>query len=161
MNERIQEWAANCLFLVPCFLWCRMLNGDGPFPHLPSRHCRIYGLHAPVMKLAYGILLPQACKCLELCVYISRATVWKSRKQTDSKEFAGQAATASSFGGLILCLCTSYLDFDVAPVFLTLISLVRCFQVGFSVRNPHSRSVYRKWRVSKGCLTHGTSETFP
>lgn len=70
MNERIQEWAASCLFLLP-----RVLNGDGPLLHHPSCHYRIYGLHALLVKLFCGILLPQACECLELCVYISRATV--------------------------------------------------------------------------------------
>lgn len=57
---------------------------------------------------------------------------------------------------VILCL-----DSYVALVFLTFISLVRCFQVGFSVRNPHGRGVYVKRWVSKVCLTQRTSETFP
>lgn len=149
------------LLLVPSFLWWRVLNSAGPFLDLPSSHRRIYGLHAPVVKLACGILLPQACECLELCVYISRATVWKPREQTDSKEFRGQAATASSFGELLSCLYIPYLDSHVASVFLTFISLVRHFQVGVSVRNLHRRGVYMKWWVSEVCLTHGTSETFP
>lgn len=66
----------------------------------PGTH-RIYGLHVPVVELACGIFLPRACGCLELCVYISRATVWKLREQTDSKEFTGQTTVASSFRGLI------------------------------------------------------------
>lgn len=52
-------------------------------------------------------------------------------------------------------------DSHVASVFLTFISLVRCFRVGFSVKNLHRRGVYMKRWVSKVCLTHGTSETFP
>ena len=114
-----------------------------------------YRTYGPVVESVWGILLPQACECLESFVYISRATVCKLREQTDSKEFAGQTAAASSFGGLILCL-----DSCVAIPFLNFISLGRCFQVGFSVRNPLRRGVYMKWWVSKACLTQGTSETF-
>lgn len=69
------------------------------FRTTPSCLERIYGLHAPVVKLACGLLPPQAGECLELCVYISRATVCKLREQTDSKEFTGQAAVTSSLEG--------------------------------------------------------------
>lgn len=140
MNERIQEWAASCLFLLP-----RVLNGDGPLLHHLSCHYRIYGLHALLVKLFCGILLLEACECLELCIYIPRATVWKLREQKDSKAFTGQAATASSVWGFTLCLCILYIGSSVASPFLTCISLVRCFQVGFSLRSPHKRGVYLKW----------------
>lgn len=155
----------NGLPVASCL--CPVFFGAGCRPAMsisvpPSCHHRIYGLHAPVVKLACGILPPQACECLELHVYISRATVWKLREHTDSKEFRGQLATASSFGGLIVCLYIPYLDSSVASVFLTFISLVRCFQVFFfpPVRNLQRRGVYVKWWVSEVCLTHGTSETF-
>lgn len=159
------EWEnpiIGCLFLVPSFLWCRVLNGDGPSSYPPrSCHYRIYGLHAPVVKLACGILLPQACGCLELCIYISRATVWKSREQTDSKEFVGQDATASSLEDLFSACYRPYLGSYGASGFMTFISLVRCFHVGFSVRNPCRRGVYMKRWGSGVCLTQGTSETSP
>ena len=141
--------------LMQCAEWWRSISAP---PH--SCHERIYGLHAPVVKLACGLLLPQACECLELCVYISRATVWKSREQTDSKEFTGQAAVASSLEGSFSAHIVIS-RFLWSSGFLTSISLIRCFQVDFSVRNPHRRGVYMMRWGSGVCLTQGTSETFP
>lgn len=92
-----------------------------------------------------------------VCLYFQGYSL--KTEGADSKEFRGQAATASSFGGLLLSLYIPYLDSHGASVFLTFVSLVRCFQVGFSVRNLHRRGVYMKWWVSKVCLIHGTSET--
>lgn len=91
-------------------LSCAQFSGAGCWMvtvHLctsPPATYWIHGLHTAAVELAWGILLPRASECLGLRVYISKATVWKLRDQTESKEFRGHAATASSFGGLILWL---------------------------------------------------------
>ena len=99
MNQRIPGLAASGPFLVPGCLEavCGMVTVRSRAA--PACLERVYGLHAPVVKLACGLLPQQAGECLELCVYISRATVCKSREQTDSKEFTGQAALTSSLEG--------------------------------------------------------------
>lgn len=161
MNERIPELAASCLFLLPSFLWCRVLNDDGPFPHLPSHHQRIYGLHAPVVKLVCSILLPQACECLDLCVYISRATVWKLGEQTDREEFTGQAATASLLWRTCFISVYSILGFLCSFCFSNPHGFGYMFSSGFvSLRNPHEEVF--TW--SDGWVKfawQGTSRTFP
>lgn len=157
LSSSFNEWknpGMCCQLPFPCAQFSLLQDDDSLFPHLPSCHYRIYDLHAPVVKLACSILLPQACECLEVCVCISRATVWILKEQTDSKQFRGQVVTASSFGELILCLYILYSDSHITSVFSTFIALVRCFQVHFfSARNPHKRVVYLKWWVSKVCLT--------